>query len=150
MSGAVQNIAKVVQKAQVLDLGYQATEASNRAIRGSDFVKNDKLLRDGAATLRDPAQDAIGAAAEGKGASGALSASAGKSSSNLKRNMGNISAGINPQAAPATIVAEDPAAVQSEAEKKKARAKRQAEIDILTDRPGRGGTILTDQYTYNV
>lgn len=44
----------------------------------------------------------------------------------------------------------DPAA-QAEADKKeKSRAKRQAEIDILTDRPGRGGTILTDQYSYKV
>lgn len=51
---------------------------------------------------------------------------------------------------PATIVADDPATIAAEAEKKKARAKRQAEIDILTDRPGRGGTVLTDQYTYNV
>lgn len=45
---------------------------------------------------------------------------------------------------------EDPAVAEEAAKKEKARAKRQAEIDILTDRPGRGGTILTDQYTYNV
>lgn len=51
---------------------------------------------------------------------------------------------------PATIAAEDPAVVAAESEKKKARAKRQAEIDILTDKPGRGGTVLTDQYKYNV
>lgn len=51
---------------------------------------------------------------------------------------------------PANIASEDPAVVAAEAEKEKARAKRQAQIDILTDRPGRGGTVLTDQYTYNV
>jgi len=44
----------------------------------------------------------------------------------------------------------DPVAVQAENERAKARAKRQSEIDILTDRPGRGGTILTDQYQYKV
>lgn len=51
---------------------------------------------------------------------------------------------------PANIAADDPAAIEDAAKKEKARAKRQAQIDILTDRPGRGGTVLTDQYTYNV
>lgn len=44
----------------------------------------------------------------------------------------------------------DPAALAEQQRKERNRVKRQAEIDILTDRPGRGGTILTDQYTYNV
>lgn len=48
------------------------------------------------------------------------------------------------------IAVEDPAAKADADKKNRARVKRQAEIDILTDRPGRGGTILTDKYTYNV
>jgi hypothetical protein len=44
----------------------------------------------------------------------------------------------------------DPAKVDAENKKERARVKRQAEIDILTDRPGRGGTILTDNYQYKV
>ena len=68
-----------------------------------------------------------------------------------KEVMGEFKGGMaGDQPAPLNIAAEDPAQVADEAVKKKSRAKRQAEIDILTDRPGRGGTILTDQYTYNV
>lgn len=44
----------------------------------------------------------------------------------------------------------DPAVEAEKTKKERQRVKRQAEIDILTDRPGRGGTILTDQFTYNV
>lgn len=54
------------------------------------------------------------------------------------------------QAVPNIADPVDPAAEADKAKKERARVKRQAEIDILTDRPGRGGTILTDQYTYNV
>ncbi len=50
--------------------------------------------------------------------------------------------------APASILAEDPAAVAADAAKKKEAARRQAEVNILTDKPGRGGTILTDNYNY--
>jgi hypothetical protein len=58
----------------------------------------------------------------------------------------------NPQAAAPVNIADpvDPAKLAKEQEKERQRVKRQAEIDILTDRPGRGGTILTDKYTYNV
>lgn len=48
------------------------------------------------------------------------------------------------------IAAEDPAARASADAKARARAKRQAEVDILTGTPGRGGTILTDNYDYKV
>lgn len=48
------------------------------------------------------------------------------------------------------IAAEDPNAISEKDAAARARAKRQAQIDILTDRPGRGGTILTDQYQYKV
>lgn len=77
----------------------------------------------------------------------------------VKKAVGNVKevalqpfmegAGMVPEA-PLSIVGDDPAQVAADAEKKRQRAKRQAEIDILTDRPGRGGTILTDQFTYNV
>jgi hypothetical protein len=48
------------------------------------------------------------------------------------------------------IAVEDPAAKAEADKRERERIRRQAEIDILTDRPGRGGTILTDRYTYNV
>lgn len=48
------------------------------------------------------------------------------------------------------IAIEDPILKAEEEKKQKARVKRQTQIDILTDKPGRGGTILTDNYTYNV
>lgn len=44
----------------------------------------------------------------------------------------------------------DPAQAKTDDSAARARAKRQAEIDLLTDRPGRGGTILTDNYSYKV
>lgn len=59
--------------------------------------------------------------------------------------------GLRGEQEPLNIAAPVDPAVKLEADKKeRARVKRQAEIDILTDRPGRGGTILTDQFTYNV
>jgi hypothetical protein len=51
---------------------------------------------------------------------------------------------------PPNIAAEDPAAVAERDRKDRARVKRQTEVDLLTGQPGRGGTILTDQYQYNV
>lgn len=74
------------------------------------------------------------------------------SGSNFKTGVNDNSVGGvfgNPE--PLNIAAPiDAAAVAEQDKKDKARAKRQAEIDILTDRPGRGGTILTDQYQYKV
>jgi len=48
------------------------------------------------------------------------------------------------------IQADDPAAVAAAAEKEKARKARQFQIDTMTGQPGRGGTILTDNYQYKV
>jgi hypothetical protein len=61
----------------------------------------------------------------------------------------NIATGITEPiiGGPAPI---DVEAVAADNKKAAARAKRQAQIDILTDRPGRGGAILTDQYQYKV
>lgn len=61
---------------------------------------------------------------------------------------GGVIGGEQNVADPGTPV--DPNAVNEANKKEKARVRRQAEIDILTDRPGRGGTILTDQYNYKV
>jgi hypothetical protein len=61
---------------------------------------------------------------------------------------GGVIGGEQEVADPGTPI--DPNAVAEANKKEKARARRQAEIDILTDRPGRGGTILTDQYQYKV
>lgn len=49
-----------------------------------------------------------------------------------------------------SVVADDPAERARKDREERARVRRQAEIDILTDRPGRGGTILTDSYKYKV
>jgi len=38
----------------------------------------------------------------------------------------------------------------ADAKVERQRVRRQETINILTDRPGRGGTILTDQYQYKV
>ncbi len=48
------------------------------------------------------------------------------------------------------VAIEDPAAVAQADAQKRAAAKRQTQIDILTGQPGRGGTILTDNYQYKV
>ena len=48
------------------------------------------------------------------------------------------------------IAVDDPAAKQAADEKNRARAKRQTQLDILQGQPGRGGTVLTDNYQYNV
>lgn len=69
----------------------------------------------------------------------------------INANPGTESSGIfgAPDKLP-DITIEDPAAVAEADRKNRARVKRQAEIDILTDRPGRGGTVLTDNYSYKV
>lgn len=65
---------------------------------------------------------------------------------NVGRDVGLLSQKPNIQ-----NIGEDSPADTAEADKvARARAKRQAQVDILTDRPGRGGTILTDNYSYQV
>ena len=49
-----------------------------------------------------------------------------------------------------SVVIEDPAQVAERDKMEKARARRQAQIDLQKGQPGRGGTILTDQYRYNL
>lgn len=65
----------------------------------------------------------------------------------VKPLMEGISGG--PQDIP-SVAAEDPSAVAAADKKAQAAAKRQTQIDILTKKPGRGGTILTDNYQYQV
>jgi hypothetical protein len=48
------------------------------------------------------------------------------------------------------IAVQDPSVIEEANKKERERVRRQAQIDIMTDKPGRGGTILTDKYTYNV
>lgn len=152
MSGAVQTVAKVASKA--FEVANLPEKALHRSITSSDFIQDSKFLRGTVGANRSGlqlAQEGTGAIGNGKGFDGAVKATVGKSAEGVKVNMGNIKGAVSGDpAAPQTIVAEDPATVAAEAEKKKARAKRQAEIDILTNKPGRGGTVLTDQYTYNV
>jgi hypothetical protein len=84
---------------------------------------------------------------------------------------GGALAGVKPLIRDFTSVGEDPISLMGEekgpdipditappdlaleadkAKKEKVRVKRQAQIDILTDKPGRGGPILTDDFTYKV
>lgn len=49
-----------------------------------------------------------------------------------------------------TIAPEDPGAAATAAAQARAAAARQVQIDTLTNKPGRGGTILTDSYQYRV
>lgn len=57
---------------------------------------------------------------------------------------------VNDEPLPSIADPVDPNKVAEDGKREKARARRQAEIDLLTNKPGRGGTILTDQYTYKV
>ena len=57
---------------------------------------------------------------------------------------------VNNQPLPNIADPINPAAEAAKADAERKRVKRQAEIDLLTDKPGRGGTILTDQYSYKV
>lgn len=110
-----------------------------------------------AATIASPvvqtAQIGI-SALKGEGASKALAAPARSIVQNSKEAVASapgtlVETGLaEAPKAPASILADDPAAVAEDAKKRKEAARRQAEIDILTDRPGRGGTILTDNYNY--
>lgn len=150
MSGAVQTVGKVAEKA--LDIYTAPTQAIKKAVvrsgvageEGNKFIGN----WNSEAQYWQKGAKAVG---EGKGVSGFISGTAGSNFKDTKGQVGSFMSMINPgEPPPATIVAEDPAVVADKANKEKARAKRQAEIDILTNTPGRGGTILTDQYTYNV
>ncbi len=46
------------------------------------------------------------------------------------------------------IAVQDPNAVKAQNEAQRAAAVRQAQVDQMTSTPGRGGTILTDNYNY--
>lgn len=59
-------------------------------------------------------------------------------------------AGMEAPEAPPSIAVEDPEVAADNEKKRRAKAARDTQVDILTDRPGRGGTILTDQYNYKV
>lgn len=131
MSGAVEIAQKVIQA---------PAQAIERNVGGTvgDIFKNT--------FSRDTANSAasLGALSKGK---------LGGAVKPYVQRAGEIKAQVTgqDQQAPVNIAAPvDVAAEQDRANKERARAKRQAEIDILTDRPGRGGTILTDQYTYKV
>jgi hypothetical protein len=115
-----------------------------------DFVKN--IAEVGAFPMVAPVKAAVDLIGEGKNPLRSIGESAKKAVQTTGQILqpGLEGAGLASDPPPLSIVADDPAAVADDAEKKKARAKRQAEIDIMTGQPGRGGTILTDQYTYQV
>ena len=70
-----------------------------------------------------------------------------------KKGAGNKDEGILPgKAGPdvpdvPSIIAADPAAVAADAKKQKEAARRKAEIDILTDQPGRGGVTANNNFS---
>lgn len=146
MSGAVQTVGKGVEKTlSNIDEVARFVEKPFENIPGLDMgiAGRRALARSGI--------NAAGAVGAGEGGKGVIRAGAAPLIDRAKGIMGDVKDMVSgPQAAPLSIVAEDPAAVAADAEKKKAQAKRKAEIDIMTGQPGRGGTILTDQYTYNV
>lgn len=61
-----------------------------------------------------------------------------------------ISSGMGVNSDLPNIAVDDPAAKAQADAQARARTKRQTEIDILKGQPGRGGTVLTDNYQYNV
>lgn len=160
MSGAVANPFY-----QVANFLAAPMDKGKENIGELDFVKNDKLLSGLNKNIRGPEQVV-------RDDFGAGRASGGSASKFVRGTVGNAyktdsaSAGLVKNAItgkedippPEQPIPEDPAAVADRNKKEKLRAKRQAEIDILTDRPGRAGrssstgseTILTDQYTYKV
>lgn len=54
------------------------------------------------------------------------------------------------QPAVPNIAADDPVAAQKAAQLQRAQAQRQVQVDTLTKQPGRGGTILSDNFGYKV
>lgn len=58
--------------------------------------------------------------------------------------------GITPQKPLPDITAPDPNAVMSQQQAARHAAARQMQIDTMTSKPGRGGTILTDNFQYKV
>lgn len=51
---------------------------------------------------------------------------------------------------PPVVAVEDPVVVADRAKAEKEKARRQTQTDILTGQPGRGGTILTNDYGYKL
>ncbi len=68
--------------------------------------------------------------------------------SNIKKSV-NLIQGKS-DAPPASIVAADPVAIEAQNKAQRAAAARQSQIDNQTQSPGRGGTILTNNYRYNI
>jgi hypothetical protein len=117
-----------------------------------DFAKN--VVQATSAPITAPITAVKDLVTEGKNPVRSLGESAAKAVGAAKKVIapGLQGAGLGPNGAPPVNIADpvDPAKVAEDQAKERQRVKRQAEIDILTDRPGRGGTILTDKYTYNV
>lgn len=128
-----------------VDLAKKAIELPANIIdRNADALGPvGKLLKNTAAKDLRNSSASLGAIGEGN-IFGAVTPYVNRAKEVQGQVMGKKDEPIN-IAAPA-----DPEALANEANAERRRVKRQAEIDILTDRPGRGGTILTDKFTYNV
>lgn len=66
-------------------------------------------------------------------------------------NTKNLVSGImGSSAAPPNIATPDPAAIAAASKQAQIAAMRQAQIDAQSNSPSRGGTVLTDNYSYRV
>lgn len=125
-------IEKPLKKVPILKEIGKSSEALRKS--GTNVVEGIKDGKDAGEIIGASAAPIV---ARGKGLAGSVGVSSGLKSAEVP----NIADSIE------TI---DPAVEAEAARKERVRTKRQAEIDILTDKPGRGGTILTDNYKYNV
>lgn len=150
MGGAVKTVAKAATKYQEV----MVTNPANALLRNAPkFLKEDKYggaVLNQVSNITNAGRLHTKAVEDGKSPTDVVKAGVNPGLANSKKTLGIFKQDImgGEEAPPVSIVAEDPAAVAADAKKKKEAARRQAEIDILTDRPGRGGTILTDNYNY--
>lgn len=93
------------------------------------------VVKDGAAGIKAPVKDVV---------------SGVKSGISVGKEFAQDVGALPPDPEVPNIAADDPGETAEQARLAKARARRQAEVDLLTGQPGRGGTILTDNYNYQV
>ncbi len=126
MSGAIEAVKKVAQ------MGYDT---------GVGGLRSAQSLAQG-----NSVSDAFNAGA-GRGIKGDVAG--------IKSIAGPIVGGVvqdfkgDPDNVP-NVAAADPAAQSAEAARQRAVAQRQEQINAQNNKPGRGGTILTDNFQYKV
>ena len=142
MSGVVEGAKEVANK--VIPVANPIAVATKTLTRNApDFIKNDKFFgRTGVLNQFDNLADLPANTMKGITSGQGITQGLKPIIANSKQTYGKVMGEIKGEQAPLpTVAPQDPAAAADADRKAKIAAKRKAHVDLLTDRPGRGGIL---------